>query len=271
MRRWRGSRVCATEFPRELTERTVATMRPEPPPTPGWRTKRTVVTRLLKYSWAWNLLLLLSLYLSIYSQCPRAQSLTGAIRWPAYSVVSALVCLPVGSSWINRSADNIIWHLGCLWFIWLMHVGDCVSTDCGILCWQKHQSSWIYARIKLAKVIYTPVNAAEESQDLRNGYLDNGVPSWSCFDGPSATLGFVVSSMVGFGLHLYLQLILAKLARQRPVQGRQWGGPGGRKNNQNNTNKLPSERHFIDHAMMTEFVRMPLFYFLCIFSFDCDC
>lgn len=48
-------------------------------------------------------------------------------------------------------------------------------------------------------------------------YLDDRVATGRCFDGSSAALGLVVRSVVGFGLHLYLQVILAKLARQWPI------------------------------------------------------
>lgn len=66
--------------------------------------------------------------------------------------------------------------------------------------------------------LHSSTACGETAEDLK-GYLDDGVPSGSRFDGPAAALRFVVSSVVGFGLHLDLQLILAKLARQRPVQG----------------------------------------------------
>lgn len=52
-------------------------------------------------------------------------------------------------------------------------------------------------------------------------YLGNRVATGRSFDGSSAALGLIVRSVVGFGLHFYLQFILAKLARQRPVQRRQ--------------------------------------------------
>lgn len=48
-------------------------------------------------------------------------------------------------------------------------------------------------------------------------YLDKWVATRCCFDRSSAALCLIVRSVVGFGLHLYLQVILAKLAWQRPV------------------------------------------------------
>lgn len=51
----------------------------------------------------------------------------------------------------------------------------------------------------------------------RDGYLDDGVTPRRGLDGPPAALCLVVGSVVSFGLDLYLQLILAKLAGQGPV------------------------------------------------------
>lgn len=48
-------------------------------------------------------------------------------------------------------------------------------------------------------------------------YLDDWVATGCCFDGSSAALSLIVRSVVGFGLNLYLQVILAKLAWQRPI------------------------------------------------------
>lgn len=43
-----------------------------------------------------------------------------------------------------------------------MQGGDCVTTDCETLRWQKHQNPWIDAKIKFDELIYTPVNSAEK-------------------------------------------------------------------------------------------------------------
>lgn len=50
-------------------------------------------------------------------------------------------------------------------------------------------------------------------------YLDNGVASGRCLDGPSASLGLVVRPVVRLGLHLDPQLVGARLAGQRPLEG----------------------------------------------------
>lgn len=82
--------------------------------------------------------------------------------------------------------------------------------------------SCVGRNVRFGKAMHTQAKRCREiAEDLKNGYLDDGVASRSRFDGPSAALGFIVGSVVRFGLHLYLQLVLTKLARQRPVQGRQ--------------------------------------------------
>lgn len=48
-------------------------------------------------------------------------------------------------------------------------------------------------------------------------YLDDWVTSRGGFDSSSAAFCFIVRSVVSFGLDLYLQLKLAKLARQGPI------------------------------------------------------
>lgn len=52
-------------------------------------------------------------------------------------------------------------------------------------------------------------------------YLDDGVASSWCLDGPSASLRLVVCPVVGLRLHLDAQLVGAGLAGERPLKGRQ--------------------------------------------------
>lgn len=64
--------------------------------------------------------------------------------------------------------------------------------------------------------LWTPVSSPN-MWGKENCYLDDWMTSRCCFDGSSTALCFIMCSVVGFGLHLYLQLILAKLAWQWPI------------------------------------------------------
>ena len=54
--------------------------------------------------------------------------------------------------------------------------------------------------------------------DGRFCYLNDRMATGRCFDGSSAALSFVVGPVMSLGVHLYFQLILAKLAGERPVE-----------------------------------------------------
>lgn len=61
------------------------------------------------------------------------------------------------------------------------------------------------------------VNAPNVCENAQICYLDDWVTTGCCFNSSSAALRLIVRSVVGFGLHLYLQVILAKLVWQRPI------------------------------------------------------
>lgn len=50
-------------------------------------------------------------------------------------------------------------------------------------------------------------------EDRMNTHLDHRVTSSRGFDRPSAALGLIVGSVVGFGLHLHVELVLIAAAR----------------------------------------------------------
>ena len=62
-------------------------------------------------------------------------------------------------------------------------------------------------------------------------------------DGSPAALGLVVGPVVGLGVHVDLQLILAKLAGQGPVERGQGGGPGKSTHTQYDKNASQSTRY----------------------------
>lgn len=177
------------------------------------------------------------IHLSIYSQCPSSHSLTGAIRCPP--AWTELQCgprcdVPPGRVFLNQ---QVSWQHHLTSWLLVVHLTNAWWRLC-------YRGLWGLAKwCPIQKTLQRNSRAFKQ-----NGYLDNGVTSWSRFDGASAALGFIVGSVVRFWLYLYLQLILTKLARQRPVQGRQWGGPGGRKTKatQINSSLMFSERYFLN-------------------------
>lgn len=89
--------------------------------------------------------------------------------------------------------------------------------------------------------VYTRQLAVEIKS--RNWHLDDGVSSGGCFDGASAALRLIMGPVVGFGLDLQPQLILAVLTGQRPVQWRGGRGPGRHKDHTRVENQLKRQHY----------------------------